>query len=124
MKNNEGFSLIELLVVVIVFAIIGVVASETIILTLRGTSKADATTKVRNNLDFAVGAMERQIRGAQKIDSSTTCNNTAQNSLAIVDQDDNKVTFSCVGENVNHLPSYVASASAALTPVALTSSNI
>ncbi len=119
MKN--GFTLIEMLVVVVVFAIIGVVSSETIILTLRGTEKADSISKVRNNLDFAVGSMERQIRGAKRVTSS--CTNSSSSSITFLDQDNNSITFSCVGVNSNHLPSSIASSSASLTSSNITISS-
>jgi prepilin-type N-terminal cleavage/methylation domain-containing protein len=116
-QKLAGYTLVEMLVVVVVFAVIGLISSETIILTLRGTAKADAISKVRNNLDFAVGAMERQIRGAKLIQS---CSNL---SMTIVDQNDSLVTFACISPNVNHLPSYIASSSASLTSSNITISS-
>ena len=115
-KNNQsGFTLIEMLIVIVVFSVIGVVSSETIILTLRGTAKADATAKVRNNLDYAVGAMERQIRGAKSVSCSAP-----PPTLNVIDQDNNLIKFTCDSVNTNHLPSDIASSSAFLTSSTIT----
>lgn len=113
MKNNKGYTLMEMLVVIVLFGIIGTVASETIIFTLRGTAKADAISKVRNNIDYAVGEMEREIRGASKITSA--CTGVAASSITFLDQNNSSVTYSCVGINSNNLPSSIASSSASLT---------
>jgi len=99
---NKGYTLIEMLVVIVVFATISIVASETIILTLRGTFKATSITAVRQNVDYAMNAMESQIRGAKRITS--TCDGTSQPNISFLDQNNSPVTFSCVGINNNNQP--------------------
>ncbi|CAN5325204.1 hypothetical protein BH10PAT1_BH10PAT1_4300 [soil metagenome] len=116
MKKN-GYTLIELLIVIVIFAIISIVASETIILTLRGTYKADAISKVRQSVDSALGSMERQLRGAQSI---TSCTAT---SISFVDQNSNPVTFTCNNINSNGSASNIASSSGAISSN-LTANNI
>lgn len=103
---NKGISLFEVLIVVAVFAILGVLASRIIVLSLRGTSKSSSLVKVRENLDYALSVMERHIRNA---DSIISCPGNAFSY-----QDENGLTgnFSCMGSGSN---GYVASASARLT---------
>ena len=112
-KINKGYTLIELMVVVAIFSIIALVASETIILTLRGTTKAEAISKVRQNIDYAMGSMERQLRGAKSVTS--TCNNVPSTQISFIDQNNNAVTFSCVNVNSTNQLSSIASSSANLT---------
>ncbi len=110
--NNKGFSLIEMLVVVTIFAIISLIASQAIIVTLIGTHKADTISKVRENLDLAMGVMERQLHNAKTI---SQCQNNNTQQITFTDQNDNPVTFSCVNVNNNNLPANIASSSGTLT---------
>jgi prepilin-type N-terminal cleavage/methylation domain-containing protein len=110
---KKGYTLIEMLVVVVIFAIVGLISSETIILTLRGTKKADAISKVRQNLDYAMESMQRQIRGAKSITSP--CDGTTSSQISILDQKSNLTTYACINVNNQNLPSYIASSSASLT---------
>jgi len=111
--KKRGYTLIEILVVVTVFAAISLITSQTIILTLRGTKKAESISKVRSNLDNAIGSMERQLRGAKSIVSA--CTGVAAQSIIFVDQNNNQVTFSCIGVNNNNQPASIASGAATLT---------
>lgn len=104
----KGYSLIEVLVVLAVFATLAIVATQALVLTLRGSSKSEITTKVRQNLDFAVSSMERQIRNAK----SVNCPLSDSKFVTITDQLGADVTFSCV---TNGSDKYVASSSARLT---------
>ncbi|HWA51759.1 MAG TPA: prepilin-type N-terminal cleavage/methylation domain-containing protein [Patescibacteria group bacterium] len=113
MKKNKGYTLIEMMVVIIVFSVLAIVVSETVISTLKGTSKSAAISSVRQNLDYAIGSMERQIRGAQSITS--TCNGAPATQISFIDQNLNPVTFSCNDINSNGQVSNIASSSASLT---------
>ena len=118
MNNDKGYTLIEMLIVIVVFATISIVSSETIILTLRGTYKANAISAVRQNVDYAMSAMEGQLRGAKRITS--VCNSTSSSQISFVDQNNNPITFSCVGINNNNLPASIASSSGTLTANTIT----
>lgn len=121
MTKNNGYTLIELLVVIVAFAVISIVASETIILTLRGTYKADAISKVRQNVDYAMSSMERQLRGAQSI--SSLCDNRAYPQIDFIDQNSNSVSFKCNNINQTGQDSFISSTSGTLTGNNLTISN-
>lgn len=108
-KACEGFSLIEVLIVVVIFAVIGVLMSQTIILTLQTTKKADTTTRVRQNVDFALASIDRQLHSAVSINS--TCNGSALTRLDYTDVNGAPSFYLC-NPGVS---GYIASGSAQLT---------
>lgn len=108
--SGKGVSLIEILVVVSVFAILGVLTTQSVIQTLRGARKSEALVRVRENLDYATGIIERQLKNANSLG---TCTGTT---IPYQDQYGNSTSFGCVGVGVTDpLNSYVASGSARLT---------
>lgn len=117
---KKGISLIEILVVVTVFTILGILATRAVLLTLRGTNRSASTVNVRENLNYALSVMERQLRNSQNV---TPCPNTDTTTLSYTDIGGNTTSFSCQTIGVN---GYVASGSARLTSdqVAITSCSI
>jgi len=116
-KGNSGVSLIEILIVIAIFAILGILSTRAVLLSLQGSKKGDSQVKVRENLDYAVSVIERQLRNAGNI---TTCPNTDSLVISYSDSNDILSSFSCV--NVGD-EGYIASGSARLTSedVAVTS---
>ncbi len=108
-KNIHGFSLVEILVVLSVFAILGIVVSQSLLLILRGARKSDTSSKVRQSLDFAINSMERQIHNATNL---TPCPNTDTTTITVVDQDRQTYSLSCSSIGPT---GFVASASSRLT---------
>jgi prepilin-type N-terminal cleavage/methylation domain-containing protein len=109
-QKFAGMSLLEVLVVVAIFAILGIIIARSVILTLQGSHKSESLIHARENLDYSLGVIERQIRNA---DAITECPNTNTNIINYTDQNGNAGSFSCV--NVGAGDSYVASVSARLT---------
>ncbi len=108
---KKGMSLLEILVAVTIFAILGVVITRSVILTLRGSKKSEDVVKVRENISYAFSVIERQLRNA---DSIIECPNiTTPSVLDYKDQLGAASTFSCVG--IGSADSYIASGSARLT---------
>lgn len=115
---RKGFSLIETLVVVGLFAVIGIIVSQSTATSLQGSRKADASSKVRENLSQAINVMERQIRSAKAVVSPTVCSagGTSATAINYTDQYGQPGSFSC---NIStdcptDAISYVASGSASL----------
>lgn len=106
---KRGVSLIEILIVVAIFAVLGVLISRVILTTLRGSSRSDNLVKVRDNLDYALSVMERQIRNA---DSVSPCPNSDTTRIDFRDSNGTATYFACT--NVGSA-GYVASGSARLT---------
>jgi prepilin-type N-terminal cleavage/methylation domain-containing protein len=109
-STNKGMSLLEILVVVAIFAVLGIITSRAIILTIGGSKKSESLVKVRENLNYTLGILERQIRNANTV---TECPNSDINLINYTDQNGTPATLSCV--NVGTIDGYVASASARLT---------
>ena len=109
MKNNKGISLIEILIVIGVFAVLGILSTSAVLLSLQGSKKGDAQVKVRENLDYAISIIERQLRNAGNV---SPCPNTNPLVISYSDSNDIFSSFSCL-----NVPSagYVASGSARLT---------
>lgn len=71
LKTNGGFSLVEIMVVTVLFSIVSIITTQSVIVTLRSARKTDAASDVRANLDTAVSTIERQLYNAREI---LTCN--------------------------------------------------
>lgn len=112
MKN--GFTLLEMLVVLAVFSILAIISSQTVIITLQGSKKSESLGKVKENLDYAIATMERQIRNATNV----SCPSTTR--IDYKDQNGISTYFSCsdVGS-----AGYIASGSARLTSTDVTISS-
>lgn len=112
MKNlQKGLSLIEILVVITIFAILGIIVSSSLILTIQGTKKSESIIKVRENLNYSLSVVERNLRNASMV---LECPNSDTNIITYTDQYGISSSFSCVntGSATN---SYIASGSARLT---------
>ncbi len=110
-NNKSGFSLVEMLVTISIFAVIGVLTTRAVSITLRGSKRADSSIRVRETLNYSMGVIERQIRNATKI---TNCPLTDPLVLSYTSYEGVSSFFSC---NLT-APGYVASGSATtkLTP--------
>lgn len=117
---KKGISLIEILVVVTVFTILGILATRAVLLTLRGTNRSASTVNVRENLSYALSIMERQLRNSQSV---SPCPNSDTTTVNYTDIGGITTSFSCQSVGPT---GYVASGSARLTSdqVAITTCSI
>ena len=108
-KNKKGISLIEILVTVTVFTILGVLVTTIVFLTLRSTNKSSSSIKIRDNVNYLLSIIQRQLRSAQSI---TNCPNLEDTShIEYIDEDGNLGSFRCeISEDLG----YIASGSARL----------
>jgi len=113
MKKNleNGLSLIEILVVVTIFAVLGVIISSSLILTIQGTKKSESLIKVRENINYSLAVIERNLRNASVI---VDCPNTDTSKITYMDQYGISSSFSCMNVGAA-TDSYIASGSARLT---------
>lgn len=111
-KNNlkmiRAMSLIEILVVVSIFGILGMVTARSISSTLKSARKSDIQINVRENLNYAISVVERQIRGAREI---INCQSVDQN-INYVANEGAITSFSCL---ISSDDGYLSSGSARLT---------
>ena len=107
-KQNKGFSLIEILVVISIFAVVGILSTRAVLLTMRGSKKSDSQVRVRENVNYALSIIERQIRNSE----SVTCPNPNPLILNYVSPEGTTASFSCITAGTDK---YIASGSARLT---------
>lgn len=109
-KLQAGLSLLEILVVITIFAGLGIMTTRAIFLTLQGSKKSESLVRVRENLDYSLGVVGRQLRNA---DNVSECPLSDPGIINYIDQDGNSSSFSCV--NMGSTDPYLASGSARLT---------
>lgn len=88
--NHEGYSLIEMLVVVALFAVLAAIVTQSLTRSLVSTRKSESVIQVRENLDYATAVMERSLRNATKIQS---CSATR---IDYLDQEGTARYFECL----------------------------
>jgi prepilin-type N-terminal cleavage/methylation domain-containing protein len=107
-KNISGLSLIEILIVITIFAVIGLLSTRSIFLTIRGAKKSDSLVRVRENVNYSLSVIERQLRNSE----SVTCPNASTSTLNYISLEGTATTFSCVTAGTDK---YIASGSGRLT---------
>ncbi len=108
MKNKKAFSLVEILVVMSIFAVIGVLTTSAVSLTLRSGKKSDSLVRVRESVNYSMAVLERQIRNA---DSIVSCTGLPVTTLSYVSMEGVATSFSCITSGSDK---YIASGSANL----------
>ena len=96
MRQKAGFSLMEILIVLGLFAVLTAVSTQAIFLSIQGTRKSEASVTVRENLDQALAVVERRLRGATDV----VCSAAPTDAVTFTDQDGVDSDFSC---EVDHL---------------------
>lgn len=86
---GKGVSLFEIVIVVGLFAAVAILTTRSTFLTLRGTKKSDSQIKVKENLEYALSIIERQLRNSDKVD---ICTNTR---IDYTDSEGTATFFSC-----------------------------
>jgi prepilin-type N-terminal cleavage/methylation domain-containing protein len=118
MRNNfirQGFSLIEMLIVITVFSLLAYFVTQSTLQSFVGSRKADAQGKVRDNLSFAAAVVERNLRNSRIITYPSPCTGTVDH-INYTDVFEKAGSFRCDLSN-----GYLASGSA---NVRITSSDI
>jgi prepilin-type N-terminal cleavage/methylation domain-containing protein len=64
-SKTEGYTLVEMLAVIVVFSIIGGIISAIFASSLRGSNKANITNEVRQNGNYALSQMSKNITYAR-----------------------------------------------------------
>lgn len=101
MKKNNGFSLIELLVVVALIGMIGAITTQVFILALQTQGKSEIIKEVKQNGDYAMSVMESMIRNSSDI-LSVSCNDTL-NQITVQNPDGFNTVFDCTGSNISSI---------------------
>jgi prepilin-type N-terminal cleavage/methylation domain-containing protein len=113
-KSEKGMSLLEVMVVITIFAVLGILVTQSIILTLQGAKKSESIVRARENLNYSLSIIERQIRSASSV---APCTGLSTQGVNYVDQNGVSSSFSCV--NTGGGDSYIASGSTRITSTAV-----
>lgn len=92
-KYSSGFSLVELLIVVVLMGMISIMISEVFIMTIRSHVKSEIIKEIKQSGDFAMSVMESMVRNATDI-TVPSCNTNLQ-TFTITNPDGNDTTFDC-----------------------------
>jgi prepilin-type N-terminal cleavage/methylation domain-containing protein len=103
--GEKGMSLLEVLIVITIFAVLGILVTQSVVLTLQGSKKSESMVRARENLDYSLSIIERQIRSASSV---TPCTGSAVSVIDYLDQNGEQGSFSCVDTGSD---SYIASGS-------------
>lgn len=110
-KNINGLSLVEILVVISIFAVVGLLSTRSVFLTLRGAKKSDSLVRVRENVNYSLAIIERQLRSSESINS---CGLLGTSAISYNTIDGVTSTFNCVAPSGSN-SGYISSGSARLT---------
>lgn len=117
-RKSEGFTLVELLIVVILLGIIGSMIGSILFASLRGSSKTAVLQLVRQNGNYAISQMAKTMRNAKNfngvkvnivddyITDCTQSGTTQYKYVKVTDFTNSPVTFSCMSPSpsINGLP--------------------
>lgn len=96
-KLKNGFTLVELLVVITILVTVGGIVVTLLYISLRGNNKSETVTSVKQNGTFALSQMVKSIRYAKSLTSPASCTPTATTtSVSFITYPDNgQITYSC-----------------------------
>lgn len=89
----SGFSLVELLVVVVLMGLISVMISEVFIMTIRSHVKSEIIKEIKQSGDYALSVIESMVRNSTNF-SIPACNTNTQ-AFTITNPDGYSTTFDC-----------------------------
>jgi prepilin-type N-terminal cleavage/methylation domain-containing protein len=124
-KKEKGFTLVELLAVILVFSVVSAIAAAILVSSLRTATKTNVINLVKQNGDFAVSQLAKSIRDARSLRFPFPCVQVVPtpfpipiSSLTITDTYGNQIVYSCNGP-LDNPPNTIASQGASFTPDSL-----
>lgn len=100
-QKEQGFTLVEMLAVMVVFIVIGTLIIAIMVTTFRTSNKTDVLTLVKQNGNYAITQMAKTIRDARSLVSPYPCYPSAQStSISIITPDNNAITYSCINNTI------------------------
>jgi len=106
-KYDQGYTLIEMLVVVVAFAVLGIMVLQTLAMSLRGSKKGENIVRVKENVDHAISVIDRSLRNAKQL--GTPCGGNVVN--YIDEYGNTNARFRCITDASG---TYIASGAADL----------
>src|SRR4030042_5564903 len=87
-----GYSIIEILIVIGIFAVFSKVVTQSVILSLRGTKKSGSVVTVKEDLEYAASTIERVLQNATSITDPNPCSGT-QDHIEFISRDNLQTSF-------------------------------
>ena len=111
LSTPQGFTLIELLSALSVFIVIGTMIVVILFISLQGSRKSEVQAVLRQNGDFALSQMVRNIRYAKSLDDPVSCvTPVTQSSVTITSLlDGGQTVYSCLLGSTSDIASNSAS---------------
>jgi prepilin-type N-terminal cleavage/methylation domain-containing protein len=95
LKENKGYSLMEMIVVISLLGVVGVIVSGFLITTMKANSKAEITKEVRQNGDYVLSVMQGAILNSL----SVGC--TPPNIIRVIDANNQPIVFKCAADGIS-----------------------
>lgn len=121
--DSKGFTLLEMLVVLALFGIVGTMATVSLFLLFRGAAKTDYIKEIKQNGDYALSVMEVKIRNNTIRDANCTGNPGTTLIISSADLAATETTYSCVHDatsNTNRITEQTGEATNFLTNTSVT----
>lgn len=101
---QKGYTLIELLAVMMVFVVIGSFIVGILVTSLRSNNKTNSLTSVRQNGEFVISHMSRTIREAHAVVTPYPCGTldvpATSTSVTLTAVNSDQITYSCTGTTI------------------------
>lgn len=106
-QSQQGFTLAELLAVMMIFAVVGSIIGTILVTSLRTSTKAGVITTVKQNGTFALTQMSKILRDARILKQPYPCglpsDPTATSSVVIVTNDGLPIQLACIEDTNGNL---------------------
>lgn len=103
-QSQEGFTLVELLVVIVIFSVVGAITGSILVSSLRTSNKANSLNVVKQNGDFVTTQAVKLLHSARVLKSPFPCglssNPTVQSSISVLDNYGTQINLSCLGNTI------------------------
>lgn len=95
-KFERGFTLVEMLAVIIVFVVVGSIMVSILVTSFRTSTKTDTLTQVRENGNYVMTQMAKTIRNARGLVAPFPCvTPVVASTVTVLTPDQNQVTYDC-----------------------------
>jgi len=116
-KKNYGFTLLETLITILLFGVLGTVATVSLFTFLKGAANTEVTKELKQNGDYAMSVMEVTIRNATSITSLANCSDigTYANFITVTNPDATATTFTCSSSRIQRGSDYLTNSSVSVS---------
>lgn len=99
-RFQSGFTLMEILISVGILATVGILIVQVVFTTTRANTKSALLADIKQNGEFAMDVMSRQIRGAVAVETNCGVEETTTPSAVIRTLENATTTFLCHSDGV------------------------